>query len=68
MRRDAGAHVLDLMSSHVSHLPKDVKYGRVVGHGMNPQELSKNPQLNSWFVRNLNQQARPRPASSSHRC
>ena len=34
-----GGAVLDLMSSHVSHLPKEVKYSRVVGHGMNAQEV-----------------------------
>ena len=30
-----GGRVLDLMSSWVSHLPKDVAYAEVVGHGMN---------------------------------
>ena len=33
------ADVLDLMSSWVSHLPADVKYNRVVGHGMNAAEV-----------------------------
>ena len=32
--------VLDMMSSHVSHLPKDNKYTKVVGHGMNAQEVN----------------------------
>lgn len=31
--------VLDLMSSWVSHLPKDRKYKKVVGHGMNTIEV-----------------------------
>ena len=31
--------VLDLMSSWVSHLPKDRKYKKVVGHGMNTVEV-----------------------------
>ena len=35
---DGGA-VLDLMSSHVSHLPRDKKYSNVIGHGMNAQEV-----------------------------
>lgn len=39
-RIPAGGAVLDLMSSHVSHLPKDVRYGRVIGHGMNAEEVS----------------------------
>ncbi|PNX99578.1 hypothetical protein L195_g022845 [Trifolium pratense] len=33
------------MSSWISHLPSDVKYKRVVGHGMNAQELAKNPSV-----------------------
>lgn len=28
------------MSSWVSHLPEDIKYSLVVGHGMNAQEVS----------------------------
>lgn len=48
------AHVLDLMSSWVSHLPADRRYVGVVGHGMNAQELAANPQLTAWFVQNLN--------------
>jgi hypothetical protein len=34
-----GAAVLDLMSSWVSHLPKERHYSRVVGHGMNAAEV-----------------------------
>jgi SAM-dependent methyltransferase len=49
-----GARVLDLMSSWVSHLPQDRRYGEVVGHGMNAEELAANPQLDRWFVRDLN--------------
>eukprot|EP00238_Polyblepharides_amylifera_P007201 CAMPEP_0196580920 /NCGR_PEP_ID=MMETSP1081-20130531/31526_1 /TAXON_ID=36882 /ORGANISM="Pyramimonas amylifera, Strain CCMP720" /LENGTH=307 /DNA_ID=CAMNT_0041900957 /DNA_START=75 /DNA_END=998 /DNA_ORIENTATION=- len=49
-----GSSVLDLMSSWISHLPKDVKYGNVVGHGMNAVELSRNQQLDTFFVRDLN--------------
>ena len=33
--------VLDMMSSHVSHLPKDNQYAEVVGHGMNAQEVGR---------------------------
>jgi len=46
--------VLDLMSSWVSHLPEDVAYASVVGHGMNEQELAANPRLSRWFVQDLN--------------
>ncbi|ONK58091.1 uncharacterized protein A4U43_C09F8020 [Asparagus officinalis] len=52
----SGWEVLDLMSSWVSHLPREVKYKRVVGHGLNAQELAKNPRLDSFFVKNLNEE------------
>ena len=50
----AGGVLLDLMSSWVSHLPKDVVYAEVIGHGMNAEELAANPRLNRWFVQNFN--------------
>ena len=50
----AGSHVLDLMSSWVSHLPVDVPYERVAGLGMNRQELERNPQLTDFIVHDLN--------------
>lgn len=49
-----GCRILDLMSSCVSHLPEDLSPATVVGHGMNTQELAANPQLDSYFVQNLN--------------
>jgi hypothetical protein len=49
-----GGAVLDLMSSWVSHLPDDVTYASVVGHGMNQEELAANPRLSRWFVQDLN--------------
>jgi hypothetical protein len=50
----AGGVILDLMSSWVSHLPADVSYAAVVGHGMNAEELAANPRLSRWFVQDLN--------------
>ncbi len=50
----AGGDILDLMSSWVSHLPPEVEYGRVVGLGMNREELEGNPRLASWTVHDLN--------------
>ena len=47
--------ILDLMSSWISHLPKEVTYKKVVGHGLNAQELAKNSQLDYFFVKDLNQ-------------
>ena len=51
----SGASILDLMSSWLSHLPANVEYARVAGHGMNAEELVANPQLSDWRVQNLNQ-------------
>ncbi len=49
------ATILDLMSSWVSHLPKSLAVGDVVGLGMNEVELAANPQLSRYTVQNLNQ-------------
>ena len=49
-----GGAILDLMSSWVSHLPPEVEYRRVVGLGMNEEELRRNPRLNEFVVQNLN--------------
>ncbi len=50
----AGDDVLDLMSSWVSHLPEAMQLGRVVGHGMNEDELAANERLSDYFVQSLN--------------
>lgn len=47
--------ILDLMSSWVSHLPEEIEFAHVEGHGMNEEELAKNSRLNHYFVQNLNQ-------------
>jgi len=49
-----GGVVLDLMGSWVSHLPADVAYGEVIGHGMNEAELAANPRYSRHFVQDLN--------------
>ena len=49
-----GGVVLDLMSSWVSHLPPEIDYGAVIGHGMNAEELAANLRLDRRFVQNLN--------------
>ena len=48
------AVVLDLMSSWVSHLPDDVIYERVIGHGLNEKELAANRRLDSHWMQNIN--------------
>jgi len=49
-----GGVLLDLMSSWVSHLPSEIDYAQVIGHGMNATELAANPRLSRWFVQDLN--------------
>ncbi|HEX3500134.1 MAG TPA: methyltransferase domain-containing protein [Stellaceae bacterium] len=53
-----GGAILDLMSSWVSHLPPEIEYARVVGVGMNAEELAENPFLDEWYVQNLNREPR----------
>ena len=50
----AGGTVLDLMSSWVSHLPAELAFAEVIGHGMNAAELAANPRLTRSFVQDLN--------------
>lgn len=47
--------ILDLMSSWVSHLPTEIEFSHVEGHGMNQEELTKNSRLNHYFIQDLNQ-------------
>jgi hypothetical protein len=60
-----GGVVLDLMSSWVSHLPPEIRYSAVIGHGMNAEELAANPRLDRWFVQNLNHDMRLPLAAAS---
>ena len=46
--------ILDFMSSWTSHLPKDINYKKVIGHGLNQSELNSNKILNSYWVQDLN--------------
>ena len=57
-RLPAGGVVLDLMSSWVSHLPPEMMYRRVVGLGMNAQELAANPRLDARVIHDLNDDPR----------
>jgi hypothetical protein len=47
--------VFDMMSSWVSHLPEEIEFAHVEGHGMNEEELSRNPRLDHYFLQNLNE-------------
>ncbi|MEY3297068.1 MAG: hypothetical protein RLZZ597_328 [Cyanobacteriota bacterium] len=57
-RLTPNSRILDLMSSWVSHLPESVEFDWVEGHGMNEEELAKNPRLNHYFLQNLNENPR----------
>jgi SAM-dependent methyltransferase len=49
-----GGDILDLMSSWVSHLPPELAFRSVTGHGMNAAELAANPRLTTRVVQDLN--------------
>lgn len=53
-RLQPNTRILDLMSSHVSHLPEEIEFTHVEGHGMNEEELARNQRLNHYFVQDLN--------------
>ena len=46
--------VLDLMSSWDSYLPVGKKYKKVIGHGLNKQELEKNKMFDTYWIQNFN--------------
>jgi SAM-dependent methyltransferase len=54
--RDAA--ILDLMSSWRSHLPLALNPKRVVGVGMNREEMADNPALTEVVIHNLNREPR----------
>jgi Methyltransferase domain len=54
-RLQPDTRIFDMMSSWVSHLPDELKFAYVRGHGLNAQELAKNPRFDTYFVQNLNQ-------------
>ena len=50
--------VLDLLAGWRSHLPLDRPWGRVVGLGVNPNELAENPSLTDRIVHDVNRTPR----------
>ncbi|KAM3093663.1 class I SAM-dependent methyltransferase [Phormidesmis sp. 146-12] len=54
-RLQPNTRIFDMMSSWVSHLPDEMKFAHVEGHGLNAEELAQNPRLDHYFVQNLNQ-------------
>jgi SAM-dependent methyltransferase len=51
----AGATVLDLMSSWRSHWPSGHSRQRLVGLGLNAEEMADNPDLDEYVVHNVNE-------------
>ncbi|XP_059284331.1 uncharacterized protein LOC132037744 isoform X2 [Lycium ferocissimum] len=49
-----GVAILDMCSSWVSHYPAGYKQERIVGMGMNEEELKRNPVLTEYVVQDLN--------------
>ena len=60
-----GMNVLDLMSSWQSHVPIHIKLNRLVGLGLNENELRKNSQLSEILVHDLNANATRLPFESN---
>ena len=54
-RLKPNTRILDMMSSWVSHLPEEIEFAHVEGHGLNEEELARNRRLNHYFVQNLNE-------------
>ena len=50
----SNSKVLDLMSSWDSYLPKEKKYKKVIGHGLNKAELEKNKSFDDYWIQNFN--------------
>lgn len=53
-RLSPNTRILDMMSSWVSHLPEEIEFTHVEGHGLNAEELARNSRLDHYFVQNLN--------------
>ncbi len=51
---ETNCSVLDLMSSWDSYLPKTLKYKKVIGHGLNKEELERNKALDDYWIQNFN--------------
>lgn len=49
-----GVSMLDMCSSWVSHYPRNYKQDRIVGMGMNEEELKRNSVLTDYVVQDLN--------------
>ncbi|KOP23944.1 methyltransferase type 11 [Hapalosiphon sp. MRB220] len=57
-RLQPNTRILDTMSSWVSHLPEEMQFAHVEGHGLNAEELARNPRLDHYFVQDINENPR----------
>jgi hypothetical protein len=48
--------IFDMMSSWESHLPEEIEFDHLEGHGLNAEELACNPRFHHYFVQNINSQ------------
>jgi SAM-dependent methyltransferase len=46
--------ILNLMAGWNSHIPRSLHASQVVGLGLNPNELERNPSLTRWLIHDLN--------------
>jgi len=46
--------VLDLMSSWDSYLPRTKRYEKIIGHGLNKEELERNKYFDKYWIQNFN--------------
>ncbi|MBD1928374.1 class I SAM-dependent methyltransferase [Trichocoleus sp. FACHB-90] len=53
-RLKPNTRILDMMSSWVSHLPEEMEFAHIEGHGLNEEELGRNSRLDHYFVQDLN--------------
>ncbi|MBD1930868.1 MULTISPECIES: class I SAM-dependent methyltransferase [Cyanophyceae] len=53
-RLKPNTRILDMMSSWVSHLPEEMEFAHIEGHGLNEEELARNSRLDHYFVQDLN--------------
>ena len=51
-----GMTIVDLCSSWISHLPRKFEFEKVIGVGMNEQELAANKNLDTYFIHDLNKE------------
>ena len=52
---ESNSTILDLMSSWDSYLPKNIRNKKVIGHGLNKEELERNNAFDNFWIQNFNE-------------